>query len=84
MSSQNITIRVDSQIKKEADLLFKDLGLTLNSAINMFLRQAIREQKIPFEISRKSTIEFVDDKTLEDVAKQELSEHLEAYKELAK
>lgn len=45
----NMSIRIDKKVKKEADELFKDLGLNMSTAINMFLRQSIREQSIPFE-----------------------------------
>ena len=84
MKTQNITNRIDSEIKKEADILFKDLGITFSSAVNMFIRQAIREQRIPFQISKNSNIQFAEDKTLEDIAEKEITEHLEAYKDLAK
>ncbi len=47
----NITIRIDKDIKREADILFAELGLTFNTAINVFLRQSIREGRIPFMIS---------------------------------
>ncbi len=49
-SSTNLNIRVDSKLKKEADELFKRLGLNMSSAINVFLSQSVREQAIPFEI----------------------------------
>lgn len=45
----NMSIRIDKEIKKEADELFRELGLNMSTAINMFLRQSIREQSIPFE-----------------------------------
>ena len=48
----NVTLRVDENLKKEAETLFSELGLNLTSAFNIFLRQAIREQQIPFAISR--------------------------------
>jgi len=46
----NITIRIDDDIKKEAETLFGKLGLSVSSAVNVFFRQAIREQAIPFQI----------------------------------
>ncbi|BBM56481.1 hypothetical protein JMUB4039_0448 [Leptotrichia trevisanii] len=46
------TINIDEETKKEAQELFKDLGMNLTTAINIFLKQAIREQKIPFEIGK--------------------------------
>ena len=48
----NINIRMDDTLKKHAELLFNDLGMNMTTAINVFLRQSVRENKIPFEISR--------------------------------
>ena len=53
MSTVNVTLRIDEALKKEADDLFSDLGLTFNSATTVFLRQAVREQQIPFTIKRE-------------------------------
>ena len=52
MSTVNITLRIDEDLKKQADELFSDLGLSFNSATTVFLRQAVREQQIPFKIKR--------------------------------
>ena len=48
----NINIRVDNKLKNEAENLFKDLGITMSSAITMFLKMAIKEDGIPFKINR--------------------------------
>ena len=53
----NITIRIDDEIKKEAETLFDKLGLSISAAINVFFRQAIREQAIPFSIRSKTAEE---------------------------
>ena len=47
----NISIRMDSELKAQADKLFSELGMNLSTAFNIFVRQAIREGGIPFEIS---------------------------------
>jgi len=47
----NMSFRVDRSLKKEADALFKKLGLNTSVALNMFLSQSVREQAIPFSIS---------------------------------
>lgn len=52
MATTNINVRVDSALKQEAEDLFNDLGLSMSSAINMFLRSAINHNGIPFEIKR--------------------------------
>lgn len=50
MSTTTISIRLDKNVKKNAEELFDDLGINMSTAINIFLRQAIRKRKIPFEI----------------------------------
>ena len=52
MESVNVTFQVDKDIKKAADDLFNDLGMSLSMALNLFLRQSVREQGIPFMINR--------------------------------
>ena len=47
-NTTNITIRIDKDLKKRVDILFKNLGTNTNSAINMFLRQCDREQGLVF------------------------------------
>jgi DNA-damage-inducible protein J len=52
MSQQtiNVTIRIDRDVKENAEKLFNDLGMNLSTAFNIFARQALRQGKIPFEI----------------------------------
>jgi len=51
MAITNINVRIDEDIKKQAEELLNDWGLNMSTAINVFLRQMIKQQKIPFEIS---------------------------------
>ena len=46
----SITIRIDDDVKREVESLFCKLGFTISGAANVFFRQAIREQAIPFHI----------------------------------
>ena len=55
MSTANLTVRIDAGIKTEAEKLFEDLGMPISTAFNIFLRQAVRAQAIPFTISRGIT-----------------------------
>ena len=57
----NMTIRVDDDIKKDAETLFEKLGMSISGAINIFFRQAIREQAIPFTISAKTAEQKYDE-----------------------
>lgn len=52
MSTVNVTFRVDESLKQEAEILYKDLGMSLSTAFNVFLRQSIREQRLPFEVRK--------------------------------
>ncbi|MCL2518477.1 MAG: type II toxin-antitoxin system RelB/DinJ family antitoxin [Oscillospiraceae bacterium] len=46
----NVTIRLDREIKERAEQMFEDFGMNLSTAVNIFIRQALRKGKIPFEI----------------------------------
>ena len=50
-NTTNLNVRVDATLKKESDLLFKNLGLNMSTAINMFLTKCVNTSSIPFEIS---------------------------------
>ena len=50
----NLTIRIDKELKEQAEQLFSELGMNMTTAFTVFIRQAIRERKIPFEISLNS------------------------------
>ena len=50
MATTNISIRMDSDLKAQADALFSELGMNLSTAFNIFVRQSLREGGIPFEI----------------------------------
>lgn len=52
MKNVNVTFRVDDELKKQAEDLFSDLGMNLSTAFNIFLRQSVREQQIPFSVSK--------------------------------
>ena len=45
----SVSFRIDTNLKKQADTLFDNLGLNMTTAFNMFLRQSVREGRIPFE-----------------------------------
>ncbi|MCI8814896.1 MAG: type II toxin-antitoxin system RelB/DinJ family antitoxin [Lachnospiraceae bacterium] len=46
----NLNIRVDDALKKQAELIFSDLGISLSAATTMFLKQVVRCNGIPFEL----------------------------------
>ena len=74
MAQTNISIRIDEDIKREAEALFARLGLTLSAATNVFFRQAVRTQSIPFPL----TAVEADPKTQ---ARKEFGEAIKAIQE---
>ena len=58
-----INIRVNDEVKKEAETIFKSLGLNMSVAMNLFLKKCINEKGIPFDlkIPNKETIEAMEE-----------------------
>ena len=52
MKTVNVTFRVDDELKSQADSLFSELGMSLSTAFNIFLRQSVREQQLPFSVTK--------------------------------
>ena len=50
MATTNVSIRMETELKAQADELFAELGMNLSPAFNIFVRQSLREGGIPFEI----------------------------------
>ena len=50
-TTTNISIRMDTELKAKADALFGELGMNMTTAFNIFVRQSLREGRIPFDIS---------------------------------
>lgn len=50
MASTNFSVRMDSDIKKQCESLYGELGMSLTTAINVFLRQSLRVGGFPFEV----------------------------------
>lgn len=53
MATINISMRIDEELKKQAEDLFNDLGMNMTTAFTVFAKQAVREQRIPFSVSRE-------------------------------
>ena len=70
-----IQIRVDDDLKKKSDRLFKDLGTDTTSAIRIFLTQAVANNGFPFEIKRNTTSSYAA------MSEDELLEKLSAARE---
>lgn len=77
MSTTSMNIRMDSGIKKQAQELFAALGMDMTTAVNIFLRQSIRRQGLPFEV----TLSRPNRETLEALAEvEEMKRHPEQHK----
>lgn len=65
MTPVSTNIKIDPDLKKESQILFEQLGLNLSTAINMFLRQSVREQAIPFRVGNpipnSETLKAIED-----------------------
>ncbi len=79
MATVNMSIRMDVELKKQAEAMFADMGLNMTTAMNMFLRQVVRQGKIPFEIAtdipNATTLAALEegDKMLSDTASRRFS-----------
>ena len=65
MANTSMNIRMDSELKKQAEALFSEIGMNMTTAINIFLKQSVRENGIPFELRvntpNKLTVEAIQE-----------------------
>ncbi len=54
MATTNISLRVDPELKKQAEAVLERLGMTMNGSFNMFLTQIVRDQAVPLTLSLSS------------------------------
>lgn len=74
----NVTVRMDENLKRQADELFADLGMSFSTAVTIFTRQAVREKAIPFTIHAQQA-----HANLEDLASQFMDTHQADFTRLA-
>ncbi|MDR1619498.1 MAG: type II toxin-antitoxin system RelB/DinJ family antitoxin [Clostridiales bacterium] len=69
MATASLNIRIDADLKKQAEEIFNELGLTMSAALTVFLRQAVRSNGIPFEMRLETpnaeTLAAIDDVRLQ-------------------
>lgn len=51
MAQTNVNIRMEESLKKDFDKFCSDVGMTMTTAICIFAKKTVKEQKIPFEIT---------------------------------
>lgn len=56
MASTNFSVRMDSDVKKQCEILYGELGMNLTTAINVFLRQSLRVGGFPLRLDWISRI----------------------------
>ncbi|MDO4633450.1 MAG: type II toxin-antitoxin system RelB/DinJ family antitoxin [Eubacteriales bacterium] len=65
MANVNINIRMDSELKSRFEAFCADMGMNMTTAFNIFAKKAVREYRIPFEISGENpnteTIEAIEE-----------------------
>ncbi len=59
----SMTIRMNKEVKQNAQQIFSDLGMDMTTAINIFLRQAIRHKGLPFDV----VLDTPNEKTLQAI-----------------
>jgi len=69
MAQTNINIRIDEELKKQFDKFCSDVGMTMTTAFCMFAKKAVKEQRIPFEISADPFYSAVNIERLEKAIK---------------
>ncbi len=52
METEKVELNIDSALVKQGEELFADLGFSLESAVTVFIKQAVREQGLPFKPTR--------------------------------
>ena len=60
MSKTSMSIRLDSEVKEQAQQVFNSLGMDMTTAINIFLRQAIQYQGRPFDVRLDESRKLVE------------------------
>lgn len=81
MATSNITIRMDTELKQQAEALFNELGFSMTTAFVAFAKQAVHEQGIPFQFSRKRFPQSLSEETRAALRETEdMLKHPEKYK----
>ena len=50
MTTANINVRTDAAVKSQAQHIFESMGLDLSTAVNLFLKQTVKENNLPFVV----------------------------------
>jgi len=72
MATTNLNVRIDSDLKRRSEEIFNELGLTMSTALTVFLRQTVRYKGIPFEMRLNTP----NDETLEAIRDVNLNHNM--------
>ena len=79
MSQTNVNIRMDEELKRQFDKFCSDIGMTMTTAICVFAKKAVKEQRIPFKITADSFYSPANmkrlEKAIDDLEKGKGSKH---------
>ena len=85
MADIQVTVLIDEELKRDGEQLFAKFGLSLNSAINLFLKQCVHIDHLPFETSPDPSVDQIaSDSDVEKISRELMEVNKEAYSELAK
>lgn len=62
-----ISFRIDDEVKKNAEEICEDIGMSISTAINIYLKRLVKERKIPFEIVADPIHMKVIDRRIADI-----------------
>ena len=65
MSTANLSIRVDAKLKKDVESCLEDMGMNMSTAINIYLKQIVKQRAIPFRVTASPK---VNQETIEAIA----------------
>lgn len=84
MAKVKLTIDLDEELNEQAEKVFSNIGLSVESAITLFIKQSVQNENIPFDIATDRTISYSSDKDIETASARIIEENIIAYEELAK
>jgi len=75
MAKEIISFQIEEELKEEAEKLFSEIGMTVEEALNIFIKRSVKEKRIPFEIrldvsNKEDNLEFIYVEALKSLIKK--------------
>lgn len=77
MESMTLNVRVDADDKKSFEKFCNNVGMNVSTAVNMFIKAVLREQKLPFEVKANTMDDIIYEKLTE--AESEMNNNKKRY-----